>query len=386
MASRSIALSVALILHCCGFGVAAWAQDKAAAPAAISAAAPKYFEDDVAASNPLRAEQAKELDGYILALKRDKSRLDALFKPDYSSPRAFEKSAEPLRRAFCRSIGYPPPGAAPSESPTFDKIGDDSMANYYRAKIAILPGVHAEGIYIVPKQLAGPAPLVIAMHGGGGSPEVALFHGGANYHDMVRGAAKHGYVVFAPQHLFSADGFPKDIRNRIDERMRLVGTSLTAVEIAKITRSLDVILKRPEVDPQRVAMVGLSYGGYYALVAPAIDRRIKVAVSSCYYGVQEGRYERDELSVPSDFRFSDRFTLFRDSEIVALICPRALEIQAGNKDDPDHREPGKLLAPNSRAYYEKLGLADRFHYLIFTGGHEFHDESAWDFVQKHLND
>src|SRR5436305_7000613 len=121
------------------------------------------------------------------------------------------------------------------------------------------------------------------------------------------------------------------------DRLRLVGTSLTAVEIAKITRSLDVLLKRPEIDAARVGMVGLSYGGYYALVTPAIDMRIKVVVSSGYFGVQEGRYERDELSVPGDFRFKDRFTLFRDSELVALICPRALEIQAGSRDDVDHR-------------------------------------------------
>ncbi len=201
---------------------------------------------------------------------------------------------------------------------------------------------------------------------------------------MVRGGVKAGYVVFAPQHLFSAPGYPRDTRNKIDERLRLVGTSLTAVEIAKITRALDVILTRPEVDPNRVAMVGLSYGGYYALVTPAVDTRIKVSVSSCYYGVQEGRYERDELSVPSDFKFKDRFTLFRDSDIVALICPRALEIQAGSKDDNDHREPGKLLAPLSAAYYSKLGLSDRFHYLIFEGKHEFHDESAWEFLKKHL--
>lgn len=343
-----------------------------------------YFEQDVAASNPLRAEQAKELDAYILSQKHDKSRLNALFKPDYSSPQAFEKSVAPLRAAFCDSIGYPPPGDMPKEAATFEKIGEDQLGTYFRATIPILPEVHAEGIYIVPKDLKGKAPLVIAMHGGGGSPEVALFHGGANYHDMVRGGVRRGYVAFAPQHLFSAAGYPNDIRNRIDERMRLVGTSLTAVEIAKITRSLDVILKRPEVDPARVAMVGLSYGGYYALVTPAIDTRIKVAVSSCYYGVQEGRYERDELSVPSDFEFKDRFTLFRDSDLVALICPRALEIQAASHDDADHREPGKLLAPRSESYYKKLGQADQFHYLIFQGGHEFNDASAWEFVEKHL--
>lgn len=344
------------------------------------------FEQDVKDSNPLRTEQARELDLYIVGLKKDTSRLNLLLPSDFSTPQAYEKSVEKYRRAFCESIGYPPPGDVPKDSPTFEKIGEDRLGTYFRAMIPILPSVHAEGIYIVPKSLKPneKAPLVISMHGGGGSPEVALFRGGANYHDMVRGAVKRGYVVFAPQHLFSAEGFPKDIRNRTDERLRLVGTTLTAVEIAKITRSLDVLLKRPEVDASRVGMVGLSYGGYYALVTPAVDRRIKVSVCSCYYGVQENRYERDELSIPSDFRFKDRFTLFRDSDLVALICPRALQIQAGAKDGIDHREGGKKLAPESASYYSKLGLTDRFQHLIFEGGHEFHDESAWDFVKKHL--
>lgn len=345
-----------------------------------------YFEQDVKDSNPLRTEQAKELDEYILALKEDKTRLRALVPNDFSSPEAFEKSAQRYRQVFCDSIGYPPPGDVPTPALTFHQIGEDSIGTYFRAMIPILPGVHAEGIYIVPKSLKSgeKAPLVISMHGGGGSPEVALFKGGANYHDMVRGGVKRGYIVFAPQHLFSAEGFPKDVRNRTDERLRLVGTSLTAVEITKITRSLDVLLKRPEVDASRVAMVGLSYGGYYALVTPAIDTRIKVAVCSCYYGVQEARYERDELSIPSDFKFKDRFTLFRDSDIAALICPRALQIQAGSKDGVDHRDGGKPLAPRSAAYYEKLGVPDRFQHLIFEGGHEFHDDSAWEFVRKHL--
>jgi dienelactone hydrolase len=361
-----------LLIFGCSFALA---QDKPAE---------RYYEEKVADSDPLRTQQAKELDEYILGMKADQSRLHALFKPDYSSPAAFEESAKPLRAAFCESIGYPPLGDVPKEAATFEKIGEDGIGTYFRCAIPILPAVQAEGIYIVPKNLSGKAPLIVAMHGGGGSPEVALFHGGANYHDMVRGGAKRGYIVFAPQHLFTAQGYPRDIRNKIDERMRLIGTSLTAVEIAKITRSLDVLLERPEVDATRVGMVGLSYGGYYALVTPAVDTRIKVAVSSCYYGVQEGRYERDELSVPSDFKFKDRFTLFRDSEIVALICPRALEIQAGSQDDTDHREPGKLLAPISQSYYAKLHLPDQFRHVVFEGKHEFNDASAWEFVGKHL--
>ncbi len=375
MLTHAMRLTMAVVLVC---STLARGQDKAPATA--------YFEQDFKDSNPLRAAQAKELDAYILGQKQDKTRLQKLLPNDYSSQEAFEKSAERYRQAFCDSIGYPPPGETPTEVASFQKMGEDSIGVYFRAMIPILPGVHAEGIYIVPKSLKEneKAPLVISMHGGGGSPEVALFRGGANYHDMVRGGVKRGYIVFAPQHLFSAEGFPDDVRNRTDERLRLVGTSLTAVEIAKITRSLDVLLKRPEVDDTRIAMVGLSYGGYYALVTPALDPRIKVSVCSCYYGVQEGRYARDELSIPPDFKFRDRFTLFRDSEIVALICPRALQIQAGSKDGVDHRDAGKPLAPLSASFYAKLGFADRFQHLIFEGGHEFHDASAWEFVQTHL--
>lgn len=343
-----------------------------------------YYEEDVAASNPIRAEQARELESYIGTLKADDSRLKALFTPEYSSPAAYERSTRKLRRAFEESIGYPPPGRPDGEPPSFTRIGEDDIGTYYRARISVLPGVHAVGIYIVPKGLKGRAPLVISMHGGGGSPEVALFHGGANYHDMVRGGMKRGYVVWAPTHLFFAEGYPRDIRNRIDSRMRHVGTSLTAVEIAKISRSLDVILKRPEVDPKRVAMVGLSYGGYYTLVTAALEPRIKASVSSCYFGVQEYRYEQDELSIPSDFQFMNRFTLFRDPEIVALVCPRALEIQAGATDAPTHREMGRRIAPQGESYYKGLGRQDNFRFVIFPGGHEFNDASAWEFLARHL--
>jgi dienelactone hydrolase len=343
-----------------------------------------YFNQNVADSNPLRNEQARELDAYIKTMAADSSRFEKLFKPIYTSKEAFEKSAEPLRKAFCDAIGYPPPGERPKDAATFTQIGEDKIGVYYRAMIPILPGVHSEGIYIVPKSLKGKAPLVISMHGGGGSPEVALFNGGSNYHDMVRGAVKRGYVVYAPQHLFRAEEFPQDIRRQIDDRLRLIGTTITAVEIAKITYAIDELVKREEVDSNRIGMVGLSYGGYYTQMAPAIDTRIKVSVASCYFGVQEGRYELDELSVPSDFRFMNRITLFNDADMVALICPRALQIQAGSTDMASHREKGKLLAPRAAAYYEKLGISDQFQHVVFEGGHEFDDETAWSFVEKHL--
>ena len=169
---------------------------------------PPLYEEEVAASNPVRADQARELDAYVKALAADDAQLRGLFRPDYASIAAYEGSTRPLREAFARSIGYPPPGEAGTGPGVFDRLGEDSLGTYYRASIPVLPGVRAVGIYIVPKSRSGPAPLVVAMHGGGGSPEVALFHGGANYHDMVRGGVQRGYVVWAPTHLFQGRRLP----------------------------------------------------------------------------------------------------------------------------------------------------------------------------------
>lgn len=352
--------------------------------AQASSQASALFNQPLAASHALRVEQAEEFDQYIRHLREKEEELPRLFAPNYTSAEAYVRSTERYRDAFSRAIAYPPPGNIPKTEPVFETLGEDELATYYRVTIPVLPGVHAQGLYLVPKAISGARPLIIAMHGGGGSPESATFNGGSNYRDMVRGGIKRGYVVFAPQHLTSAEGLPKEIRRMTDERLRLVGTTITAVEIAKITRSLDILVKRPEVDARRIAMIGLSYGGYFTQVTTALEPRIRVAITSCYFGVQEGRYARDELSVPTDFRFFGRFTVFRDSDLAALICPRPLQIQAGTHDGVDHREPGRMLAPIVAEHYRKLGLADHFEHIVFEGKHEFHDASAWSFLEKNL--
>jgi dienelactone hydrolase len=151
-------------------------------------------------------------------------------------------------------------------------------------------------------------------------------------------------------------------------------------------RGIDVLSARPEIDPARIAMVGLSYGGFYTLVTTAMDPRIKVAVCSGYFGIQEGRYAKDDLSIASDLEFAGRFTRFRDPDLIALICPRPLQIQAGLDDDPLHRTAGEQFAPLAAAWYERLGLGALFEHRMFAGGHEFNDALAWAFVQNHLQE
>jgi hypothetical protein len=45
---------------------------------------------------------------------------------------------------------------------------------------------------------------------------------------------------------------------------------------------------------------------------------------------------------------------------------------------------GIQTAPQAAEYYKRLGCPDAFRFVLFGGGHEFNDASAWEFVQKHL--
>ena len=58
-----------------------------------------YFNQKVADSNPLRTEQARELDAYIKSMALDTTRFADLFQPNFASSQAFEQSAMPLRKA-----------------------------------------------------------------------------------------------------------------------------------------------------------------------------------------------------------------------------------------------------------------------------------------------
>ena len=180
-----------------------------------------------------------------------------------------------------------------AEGARFARMGDDEIATYYRVWIPVTQQINAYGIYIIPKDVGPTIPLMISMHGGGGSPEGALF-GPGNYNGMVRKAAEQGYAVWAPQHLFRAEGYPDDVRNQMDARLRLVGTSLTAIETAKITRPIDVLIRgaaaegHTHLDESRIGMVGLSYGGYYAIVVRAALRSPAPSVCSPVSEIADG--------------------------------------------------------------------------------------------------
>lgn len=328
--------------------------------------AQQNFEEEPTATMPIRERNWKQLESY--------------------ASRAGQ-GVEGWRRTLVTSIGYPSPGmhATPGK-PRLEKSGEDDLATYYRCWIEVGPDLETYGLYLVPKNLRKPAPLVISKHGGGGFPEMAIYKGGGNYHDMIRGAAKEGYIVYAPLTVMypyrdrdKGSPIPVEVRAGLDAKLRAAGTSLMGLEVTKIVKALDSLLKhQKEIDAKRIGMIGLSYGGYYTLYAAAVDPRIKVAVASCSF--------RSELPPASaSGKIEGRPLDLATPEIAALIAPRPLQVQAGISDQGLPIADVRIGAERARGHYAKVNAAAQFEFKEFEGGHEFRGNLAWDFLRRHLS-
>jgi fermentation-respiration switch protein FrsA (DUF1100 family) len=130
-----------------------------------------------------------------------------------------------------------------------------------------------------------------------------------------------------------------------------------------------------QIDPRRIAMIGLSYGGYYSLYTAALEPRIKVAVASCSFS---------DMHAITDGKTEGRLFDLTPSDVASLIAPRPLQIQGGTNDKGLPIDRSRAAAKRTALVYEKLGAKDKFTFEEFDGGHEFRGSLVWPFLKKWL--
>ena len=319
--------------------------------------------------NSWREAQYEELVRYVEAQRdlADKRR-ECFFKPDLSSPQAYAQSIVPYRQKFESMLGYPLPGESVGQplkdEPAIHYVATDELGSIYRLVIPVSEGLSAYGILFLPHG-KGPHPLVIAQHGGQGTPELCSgFFGSDNYNDMTRRVLRKGFAVFAPQlMLWNPEFGPTFDRKHMDVKLKQLGSSIAAVEIFKIRKALDYLVQREDIDEERIGMIGLSYGGFYTLFTTACEPRIKACLSSCFFN---NRFAYDWF----DWTWFNSGNTFLDAEIASLVCPRPLWIEVGTRDELfDVKYAGKEME-KVRRRYEALGLGHKFGYREFDGTHE----------------
>lgn len=295
--------------------------------------------------------------------------------------RGLHEDPESYRAKLGSMLGWPlnTRNAHPILSTRETFVATDDLCSIYRVELEVLPGFWLYGLWLVNTQ-PGPLPAVIFQHGGQGTPEVcAGFIDSGNYNDAVRRILRQGVHVFAPQLLLWRQGefgqVPYD-RQVIDRQLKQLGSSIAALELFCLQKAVDFVEASSAVQPDGIGMAGLSYGGFYALFAAALDTRLKATLSSCFFN------DRVRYGWP-DWVWFNAANTFQDSEIGALVCPRALYVEIANHDELFDPDAAEEEISRLRRYYAPC--PEQLDVSVFDGIHEFSPEDGGiRFLIKHL--
>ncbi len=351
----------------------------------------EQYREKFSESYPIRKEQHLEIKTYIDKLLKEQIEVSLnKFQPDFFSIESYENSLYPYRQQLGNFFGYPPLKALKGKISKFIKVGEDKYSTVYRVWVEVVQGVHAYGIYMVPKNLKRKAPLIIAIHGGGGNPEaICGLDTRDNYHAFGYEAVKRGYIVWAPGLTMLSD-YAADApiagaaREILDKQLKLMGNSIIGLEIHKIIESTKTLIaERPEIDVKNVGMTGLSWGGFFTMYTTALCPFIKAAAPSG--NVRETKVELEKTmdieQLNKLFHSLDGFGYF---QAIGMICPRPCLVQLGEKDTLFDMGEAKEEVKRAAYYYEKLGVKEKFQFTTHPGGHEYEIESIFNFFEKHL--
>jgi dienelactone hydrolase len=251
-----------------------------------------------------------------------------------------------------------------------------------RVSFAVEAGDRVQALILIPHGLTGRAPAMLCLH-------QTVSHGkedvvGKGQPNMAYGAelAARGYVVLAPD-------YPNFGESEVDV-YALGYESASMKGIWNHCRAVDLLQSMPEVDPDRVGVIGHSLGGHNALFLAAFDPRVKVVVTSCGF-TSFAKYRGGDLTgwshkgymprIAAEYGKSAAGMPFDFPGILRAIAPRPLFINAplhdANFDVSGVRDCVEAVRPNY-ALPGNLVLATP------DAGHDFPPDvrrSAYEFVE-----
>jgi dienelactone hydrolase len=287
-----------------------------------------------------------------------------------------------------------------------EKIEQVDKGDYVREKILLRTSQYSlMPVYVlVPKQGGKPFPVVVAFHGHGYGVKdiVGLWEDGEErntpdgYHkDFAVALCRRGIAVAAPEiscfgerqtdfsYVNTTIGQPvPDTCTHTAMLAFHLGGSVAGLRVRDGRRLIDYLETREDVDVDRLGAMGISGGGMHTFFSTCMDERIKACVVSGYYSTF-----RDSILamlhcacnfVPGMSKFGEMY------DLVGLIAPRPLLIEAGNHDPIFPLAAVKRSVKEARAVYEVFRAREQLETDYFEGRHQISGKRAYDFLMEKL--
>ncbi len=162
----------------------------------------------------------------------------------------------------------------------------------------------------------------------------------------------------------------------------LFGQTMVGWRVYDVMRAIDYLQTRKEVDPKRIATMGISGGGTISFFSAALDTRIKVAVVSGYFNT----FKDSIMSISHclDNYVPNILNVAEMSDIAGLIAPRALFVESGTRDNIFPLEATKSSFARAQKIYGVFGAQDKIGLEVFEGEHQFWGKGAFEFLKQQL--
>ncbi len=308
---------------------------------------------------------------------------------DTSSLDKLEASVRPFREAFRNEVIGDWEKELSAPNPRTRLIYEREKWLGYEVVLDVFDEIIAYGVLLVPRDIKPneKRPCVVFQHGLEGRPADTIVGDHPAYHDVSAQLADQGYVVFAPQNLYLF----QDRFRTLQRKSNPLGKTLFSTIIPQHQQLVRWLQSRPEVDGQRIAFYGLSYGGKSAMRIPALVP--EYCLSICSADFNDWVWKNGSTSAPYSYVWTNEYEIFEFdlgrkfnyAEMATLIAPRPFMVERGHFDTvaPDERV-GLEFAKVQRLYAAKLGSPERCRIEWFVGPHTIHGQGTFEFLRHHL--
>lgn len=305
---------------------------------------------------------------------------------------AAEQSAKPLstsqtaarRRELYALMGDLPPRNRPIAG---KKRSEEERDGYVLETWDLdLNGIENVPAYLArPKNATGRRPAVVFDHSHGGGYKIGKqeFIEGRSYLQPVPYAKELtdlGYVALCIDHWVFGE------RSHTSEpdmfkAMLWQGQVMWGMMVYDSLRAVDFLVQRPDVDPARIATLGMSMGSTMAWWLAALDERIKVTVDICCLTDFKTLLDKKGLSGHGVYYFvPGLLKKFSTAQINALIAPRAHLGLAGLQDKLTPVEGLDIIDAELQRVYAASGHPERWKLLRYDVAHQETPEGRKEIV------
>jgi len=253
------------------------------------------------------------------------------------------------------------------------------------------PGDRVPAMVLVPDGVdaAHPVPAVAVWHQHNGQwhlgkSEPAGLAGNPMHHTGAV-LAREGYVVLCPDALCFEERQSPHLKGGHFERFEFLryvvdGRCMAWKNILDMRRAVDYLCSRPEVQTDRIGCYGHSMGSTHTWLVGPWEPRLTCLVGNCCLPTYTAIHRTHILHcfpnfIPGLFQHGDT------PDVAALIAPRALHLNFGEKDRGSPIAEVRQGVERIAAAYDEAGAAERFTHFIEKGTSHVLSEAMWQRVR-----